>query len=100
MQCEALESVGQFLRLARHVLFEAVGDEGVELHLLLHRIAGLGYCTQLVGPLREAALQILGRRLGEDVVKEEAFQLRHKVIEQRFRKVSRCQQQDVVQAEL
>jgi hypothetical protein len=99
IQREALEGIGQLLRLARHVLLEAVGDESVELNLLLHRISRLRNRAQLVGPLREAALQILGRRLGEDVVEEEALQLRHEVVEQRLGEIRRRQQQDVVQAE-
>jgi hypothetical protein len=71
----------------------------VELNLLLHRISRLRNRAQLVGPLGEAALQILGRRLGEDVVEEEALQLRHEMVEQRLGEIRRCQQQDVVQAE-
>ena len=47
----------------------------------------------------EAAFQILGRGLGENVVEKEALELRHKVIEQRLGEVCRCQQQDIVQAE-
>ncbi|MOA69660.1 hypothetical protein D3C78_1979690 [compost metagenome] len=49
--------------------------------------------------MREAALQILGGSLSEDVVKKEALQLRNKMVKQRLGKACRRQQQNVMQAE-